>query len=89
MSNVSKTLYKPLALGISILGGMAAGAVFNKVWAQFSDEPDAPNPKDLQRSTREVLAAAALQGLIYGVVKAAIDRAGAQGYKAVTHETPE
>ena len=35
------------------------------------------------------LAAAALQGLIYGVVKAAIDRAGAQGYKAVTHETPE
>ena len=45
-------------------------------------------PKDLGRSGREALTAAALQGLIFGVVRAAVDRAGARGYHAITHESP-
>ncbi|WP_168698046.1 DUF4235 domain-containing protein [Gordonia paraffinivorans] len=86
MSVVSKTFYKPLSLATSVLGGVAAGAVFGQIWKRISDDPGTPDPKDLRRSNGEVLAAAALQGLVFGLVRAAVDRAGAKGYRAVTHE---
>ncbi|MCD2146273.1 DUF4235 domain-containing protein [Gordonia paraffinivorans] len=88
MSVVSKTFYKPLSLATSVLGGVAAGAVFGQIWKRISDDPDTPDPKDLRRSNGEVFAAAALQGLVFGLVRAAVDRAGAKGYRAVTHEDP-
>jgi len=88
MSAVSKAAYKPLSLATSVLGGVAASAAFAQVWKRLGNDAKAPDPKDLQRSKTEVLVAAALQGLIFGLVKAAVDRAGARGYKAVTHEDP-
>lgn len=97
MSTTAKLLYKPLSIGTSVLGGVLAGAVFNRIWnrvsTQAGDRPGtalsgAPDPKNLQRSTGEVIAAAALQGLVFGVVRAAIDRAGAKGFAALTHENP-
>ncbi|WP_439031976.1 DUF4235 domain-containing protein [Gordonia terrae] len=89
MSAVSKAMYKPMSLATSVLGGIAAGAVFGQIWKRISDDESAPDPKDLERSNTEVLVAAALQGLVFGLVRAAVDRAGARGYKAVTHESPE
>ena len=45
-------------------GRSARGAVFTQIWKRVS-EPDQepPDPKDLNRSGKEALAAAALQGL--------------------------
>lgn len=34
------------------------------------------------------MTAAAIQGLIMGLVRAGLQRAGARGYQAVTHELP-
>lgn len=89
MSAVSKAMYKPMSLATSVLGGIAAGAVFGQIWKRISDDESAPDPKDLERTSTEVLIAAALQGLVFGLVRAAVDRAGARGYRAVTHENPE
>ncbi|MFE0748452.1 DUF4235 domain-containing protein [Gordonia sp. NPDC058843] len=89
MSAVSKAMYKPMSLATSVLGGIAAGAVFGQIWKRISDDESTPDPKDLERSNTEVLVAAALQGLVFGLVRAAVDRAGARGYRAVTHENPE
>ena len=70
-------------------GGLLAGTVFNQIWKRVSDEQQhPPDPKDLNHSAREVLTAAALQGLTFGLVRAAVDRATARGYHAVTHENP-
>jgi hypothetical protein len=86
----SKVLYKPLSLFTSVLGGILAGLVFRQIWSRVGDDRDTPpQPKDLGEDIREVLIAAALQGAIFGLVKAAVDRAGAQGYRALTHENPE
>lgn len=88
MSAVSKMLYKPLSIAISVAGGLLAGWVFNQVWQQFSrSDQEPPEPKDLSRSGAEALTAAAVQGLIFGLVRAAVDRAGAKGYQAVTRDT--
>lgn len=89
MSAVAKAIYKPLSLATSVLGGIAAGAVFKQIWKRVDDnDAAAPNPKDLNRSVREVLIAAVIQGAVFGLVKAAVDRAGATGYRALTHEDP-
>ena len=42
----------------------------------------------MNRSTRAALAAAGLQGLVFGLVRAAVDRASTRSYQAVTHESP-
>jgi hypothetical protein len=83
-----KALYKPLGLGFSILGGIVAGAVFRQVWMRLSGETDPPNATDSNYSWREVLVAAATEGAIFGVVKAAIDRGGARGYQRLTGVWP-
>lgn len=90
MSAVSKAFYKPMSLATSVLGGVLAGVVFKQVWKYVGDnDVEAPEPKDLTRSVQEVLIAAAIHGAVFGIVKAAVDRAGATGYRALTHESPK
>jgi hypothetical protein len=89
MSAASKALYKPLSIAISVAGGMLAGKVFTEIWQRVSpSDQEPPEPKDLTRSTREALIAAAVQGLIFGLVRAAVERAGAKGYRSIAHDDP-
>ncbi|CAA0134138.1 Uncharacterised protein [Mycolicibacterium vanbaalenii] len=89
MSRTSKVLYTPLSMVISVAGGLVASALFTQVWKRIgeADQPP-PDPDDLSQSTAKVLLAAALQSLIFGLVRAGVNRASARGYKAVTNETP-
>ncbi len=79
-----KILYRALSLLVSVLGGILAGAVFKKVWAAVSGEEKAPEATSPEYSTKEVLLAAVIQGAIFAGVKAAVDRAGAKGFKKIT-----
>jgi Protein of unknown function (DUF4235) len=89
MSRASKALYVPLSIATSVTGGLLASALFGALWRRLSDEDAAPpNPKDLSSSSSAVLLGAGLQGLIFGVVKAGVDRAGARGYHAITDDDP-
>lgn len=86
--SVSTVLYKPLGLITSVTGGVLAGAAFTRIWRRFDSTETVPDPADLHRSNREVLIAAAMQGVVFGVVKAAVDRAGARGFQKLTHSDP-
>jgi hypothetical protein len=83
-----KVLYKPVSMLVSVLGGVLAGAIFNRVWKIAAGEDDAPKATDAQRGWREVLTAAALQGAIFALVKAAVDRAAAEGTRKLTGVWP-
>ena len=83
-----KLLYKPLGLLVSVLGGLLASAVFNKVWTAATGQQEAPEATSAEHSTREVLVAAVVQGAIFGAVKAVVDRAGAKGFKQLTGADP-
>lgn len=88
-SLTSRALYLPLSMAASVAGGLLASAVFGQVWKWVggADQPP-PDPKDLNQSGRQALAGAALQGLVFGLVRAAVARTGARGYRAVTHQDP-
>jgi hypothetical protein len=85
---MTKLLYKPLGMVISVLGGMAASAVFKSLGKRVAHEEEAPQATEKGRSWKEVLVAAALQGAMFGLVKAATDRGGAIGFRRATGSWP-
>jgi hypothetical protein len=80
--------FKLVSLVSGVVAGAVAGAIFNRVWRAVSDTEEAPEPTALDRSIREVLLAGALQGAVFGLVKAAIGRITAQGYRRFTGNDP-
>jgi hypothetical protein len=85
---IAKLAYKPLGMVISVLGGLLATRVFNVVWKAVGHDEEAPSSTDASRSWSDVLVAAALQGAIFGLVKAATDRGGATGFERATGAWP-
>jgi hypothetical protein len=79
-----KLLYKPVNLIASMLSGLLAHLIFNTVWKIIGRGDDAPKPTDEQQSWGEVLLAATLQGAIFAVVKAAVDRGAAEATLKLT-----
>jgi Protein of unknown function (DUF4235) len=88
MSALGKVAYKPVGLVLGAVAGAAAGLVFRQVWKRVSGEDEAPSATDEERGWAEILAAAALQGAIFALVRAAVDRAGATGVRRVTGRWP-
>jgi hypothetical protein len=78
---VATILYKPIGMIFSVLGGVLASIVFAQLWKRISGENEAPEATSDEYGTREVLTAAALQGAVFGLVKAAVDRAGMKGVR--------
>ncbi|MEW9551280.1 DUF4235 domain-containing protein [Nonomuraea sp. NPDC050783] len=72
---------KAVSLGMGMLSGSLAASLFKRVWKAASGQDDAPDAGDLQRGWAEVLIAATIQGAIFGLVKAAVHRAGAQTFR--------
>ena len=85
---MSKLVYKPVGLVLGATAGALAGFVFKRVWRAVADTDEAPSATDERSTWAEVLAAAALQGLIFAVVKAAVDRGGASGFRRLTGTWP-
>jgi Protein of unknown function (DUF4235) len=85
---MKKVLYRLVSLGLSVVSGLLAGAMFRGLWKLIAREEDAPDATDPQRSWKEVLPAAALQGAIFATVKAAVERGATQGGRKLTGSKP-
>ena len=85
---MAKLIYRPFGLIFSILGGVIASMLFKRLWQVWSDEEEPPKAKESEYTWRELLSAALLQGAIFGLVKAAIDRGGARAFERLTGTWP-
>lgn len=81
---MAKALYTPLGILFGVLGGIIGGAIFKQVWKLVTGQEDAPAARQSEYGWREVLPAAAVQGAIFAVVKAAVDRGGARAFEKLT-----
>jgi len=85
--NTSDLLPKLLGFASGLVGGAVAGALFSRLWRVVSNEEEVPQPTALDRGLSEVLVVGALQGAVFGVVKAALSRITSQGYRRFTGES--
>ncbi|MVA74590.1 DUF4235 domain-containing protein [Auraticoccus sp. F435] len=88
MAKLAQIVYRPLGLASGLAAGALSGMLFKQVWKRVADEGDAPDALQSEYTFGQVLLAAAIQGLIFSVVKAAVDRGGAVAFQKITGSWP-
>ncbi|WP_436760251.1 DUF4235 domain-containing protein [Streptosporangium sp. V21-05] len=81
---MSRVVSRGASAVTGMIGGAIAGVVFKQVWKFASGEDEAPQATSDDYGWGEILVAAAIQGAIFGVVKAAIDRSAARSIHRAT-----
>ncbi|WP_203983251.1 DUF4235 domain-containing protein [Sphaerisporangium rufum] len=80
--------YRSVGLLSGVVGGYLSSLVFKQVWKLVAGKDDTPEATSTEYGWGEVLVAAAVQGAIFGVVRAAIDRASAETVHSATGTWP-
>ena len=88
MSTAAKVAYKPVGLLSGVIGGAIAGIVVRQVWKRVADEEEPPEALEREYPWREIILAAAVQGAIFAVVRAVINRGGAEAFRKLTGSWP-
>ena len=87
-SKTAALAYRPIGLVASLAAGAVASAIFKQIWKRVARQDEAPDALQSEYPLREVLLAAAIQGAIFALVKALIDRGGARGFEKLTGAWP-
>ena len=89
-SKSAKLLYKPWGIVGSFVAAFAAQKIFHVVWVKAVplDTEDPPKPLESEYGWRQIMVAAAIQGMIFAVVKAAFQRFTARGFERWSGEWP-
>ncbi len=82
-----KLIYKPIGIVLGILAGLLGRRIFTFAWSRIDDE-DPPKPTTEVAPWSKVLAAAALQGMIYRITRVVVDREAAKGWAYLTGVWP-
>lgn len=88
MVSAAKLAYRPVGIVASIAAGAIASALFKQIWKRVADEDDAPDAMQSEYPLSQILIAATLQGAIFALIKALIDRGGAKGFQRLTGSWP-
>ena len=83
-----RLLYEPFTLIAGVVGGMLASRLVARIWRALPGEEDVPGATDYAKSWAEILPAAALHGVVFGLVKAVIDRGTAEEFARLTGRWP-
>ena len=82
-----KLLYKPFGMILGIIAGLLGKQLFEYVWTRIDDRQP-PEATTKEADWTKVLAAAALEGMIFKGTRAAVDRYGAKGFYYFTGSWP-
>lgn len=82
-----KFLFAPIGILAGLAAGFAAQKGFERLWAVFDDE-EAPEAEDREVSYPKLVAALALEGAIFRLVKGMTDRGARLGFASLTGAWP-
>ena len=76
-------IYKPFGIVAGILAGFVGKKLFDFVWTKI-DEEEPPEPTTEETTWGKLIAAAAVQGVIFRVTRIVVDRYGALAFHYFT-----
>jgi hypothetical protein len=82
-----RLLYRPFGIVVGLVAGFLASKVFDRIWSKL-DKEEAPKATQDETTWAKVLGAAAIQGVVFQTVRAAINRGGAEGFRYLTGVWP-
>jgi Protein of unknown function (DUF4235) len=80
-------IYKPVGILLGIVAALLGKRVFNFAWTKIDDQ-EPPEATTEQTTWGRLLAASAMQGVIFKVVRVIVDRYGAIGWRYLTGVWP-
>jgi Protein of unknown function (DUF4235) len=80
-------IYKPFGILLGILAGMLGKRLFDFAWTKVDDQ-EPPEATTEKTTWARVLTAAAVQGVIFRIVRVVVDRYGAIGWRYLTGVWP-
>ena len=80
-------IYKPFGILLGILAGLVGKRIFNVVWTKIDDE-DPPKATTEEADWSKILAAAAVQGVIFRVTRVVVDRYEAESAELLDTPAP-
>lgn len=82
-----KILFAPVGIISGLIAGQIGKKIFDQIWGVIDDyEP--PKPATRDSTWAKVLIAAAVQGAIFKVTRAAVDRSTRRGFESLTGTWP-
>jgi Protein of unknown function (DUF4235) len=82
-----KFLFAPVGIISGLIAGQIGKKIFDQIWGVIEDfEPPKPNTRNA--TWAKVLLAAAVQGAIFKVTRAAVDRSTRRGFESLTGTWP-
>ena len=84
---MTRVLFAPFSIVAGLLAGLVGKRAFEFAWARI-DDAEAPEPSHHDTPLAKVLISAALQGLIFAVVRAATDRGARRAFWKLTGSWP-
>jgi hypothetical protein len=83
-----KVVFAPIGILAGLVAGFAAQKGFERIWAAFDDDGDAPEAEDRDVSYPKLITALALEGAIFRLVKGMVDRGARLGFASTTGVWP-
>ena len=80
-------IYKPFGIFFSVIAALLGKRLFNFIWEKIDDQ-DPPKATTQETTWPKMLAAGAVQGMIFKTTRMAVDRAGASGFYKLTGSWP-
>jgi hypothetical protein len=84
---MGKLLFVPFSVATGLAAGFAAQKIFDQIWG-LVDKEDAPDSKYREIELPKLIAAAAIQGAVFRVVKEASDHYARRAFANVTGSWP-
>jgi hypothetical protein len=82
-----KFIFAPIGIIAGLIAGFLAQKVFERIWAAIDDE-DPPEPGTRGAPAAKLIAALALEGAVFRIVKGLTDRGARSSFAAVTGSWP-
>jgi hypothetical protein len=82
-----KVVFAPIGILAGLAAGFAAQKGFERIWAAFDDE-DPPEVEDRDVSYPKLIAALAIEGAVFRLVKGMVDRGARVSFASTTGVWP-